>query len=76
VIVGARTRICCARGGPLVTAKGLEKPMMYEVVRVGELKLFGEIIGIEKDLVYIQVYEDTNGLRLVKQLSPLASYSV
>jgi len=25
--------------GPLVTAKGLEKPMMYEVVRVGELKL-------------------------------------
>ena len=49
--------------GPLVTAEGLEKPMMYEVVRVGELKLFGEIIGIEKDLVYIQVYEDTNGLR-------------
>jgi len=56
--------------GPLVTAKGLEKPMMYEVVRVGELKLFGEIIGIEKDLVYIQVYEDTNGLRPGETVEP------
>ncbi|WP_018962992.1 V-type ATP synthase subunit A [Coprothermobacter platensis] len=49
--------------GPLVTAKGLEKPMMYEVVRVGDLKLFGEIIGIENDLVFIQVYEDTNDVK-------------
>jgi len=56
--------------GPLVTAKGLDKPMMYEVVRVGELKLFGEIIGIEKDLVYIQVYEDTNGLRPGETVEP------
>ncbi|NPV88580.1 V-type ATP synthase subunit A [Coprothermobacteraceae bacterium] len=49
--------------GPLVSAKGLDKPMMYEVVRVGELKLFGEVIGIQEDSVYIQVYEDTSGVR-------------
>jgi len=70
VIVGARTRICCARGGASGYSEGLEKPMMYEVVRVGELKLFGEIIGIEKDLVYIQVYEDTNGLRPGETVEP------
>lgn len=48
--------------GPLVVAKGLQNVKMYEMVRVGELKLFGEIIGLDKDIAYIQVYEETQGV--------------
>jgi len=48
--------------GPLVVAKGLQNVKMYEMVRVGELKLFGEIIGLDKDIAYIQVYEETQGI--------------
>eukprot|EP00917_Polyrhabdina_sp_WS-2016_P000526 GHVP01001211.1.p1 GENE.GHVP01001211.1~~GHVP01001211.1.p1 ORF type:complete len:586 (+),score=92.22 GHVP01001211.1:140-1897(+) len=35
---------------------------MYELVRVGPSKLIGEIIRLEADSAYIQVYEDTSGL--------------
>ncbi len=48
--------------GPLVVAKGLANVKMYEIVRVGNLELFGEIIGLDNDLVYIQVYEETQGI--------------
>jgi V/A-type H+-transporting ATPase subunit A len=48
--------------GPLVVAKGLQNVKMYEMVRVGELKIFGEIIGLDKDIAYIQVYEETQGI--------------
>ncbi len=48
--------------GPLVIAKGLENPMMYEVVKVGEIGLFGEIIGLNGDEASIQVYEQTEGV--------------
>jgi len=47
--------------GPLVIAEGL-KASMYEVVYVGEEGLIGEVIGIQGDRYYIQVYEDTTGL--------------
>lgn len=48
--------------GPLVVAKGMEGARMYEVVRVSEQRLIGEIIGIEKDQASIQVYEETSGV--------------
>jgi len=48
--------------GPLVVAKGMEGAKMYEVVRVSEHKLIGEIIGIEDDKASIQVYEETSGV--------------
>jgi V/A-type H+-transporting ATPase subunit A len=48
--------------GPLVIAKGMAGSRMYEVVRVSEQKLIGEIIGIEGDEVSIQVYEETAGV--------------
>jgi len=49
--------------GPLVVATGVgEKAKMYEVVKVGEKRLVGEIIKIVGDDVYIQVYEDTSGV--------------
>ena len=46
--------------GPLVVAKGIKSPKMFEVVQVSELKLMGEIIEILGDEVSIQVYEDTS----------------
>jgi len=46
--------------GPLVVAKGLKSPKLFEVVKVSEMKLMGEIIEIIGDEVSIQVYEDTS----------------
>src|SRR3989344_1846324 len=48
--------------GPVVVAKGI-KPRMYDVVRVGNEKLMGEVIQLEGDKVIIQVYEDTSGIK-------------
>ena len=48
--------------GPLVVASGLRGSKMYEVVKVGELNLVGEIIRLEGDKAYIQVYEETSGI--------------
>lgn len=48
--------------GPLVVAEGLDHIKMYEVVRVGNERLVGEVIKLEKDKAFIQVYEDTVGL--------------
>jgi len=48
--------------GPLVVASGLRGSKMYEVVKVGELSLVGEIIRLEGDRAYIQVYEETSGI--------------
>jgi V/A-type H+-transporting ATPase subunit A len=49
--------------GPVVTAKGLEGAQMYDVVRIGDLGLVGEIIRLEGNSATVQVYEDTTGLR-------------
>ncbi|MCL5680086.1 MAG: V-type ATP synthase subunit A [Candidatus Marsarchaeota archaeon] len=49
--------------GPVVIASGLENPNMYDVVRVGNEELIGEIIKLEKGMATVQVYEDTSGLR-------------
>lgn len=48
--------------GPVVVADKMRGVKMYEVVEVGEHRLVGEIIGLEKDSAVIQVYEDTTGL--------------
>ena len=48
--------------GPLVVAAGLVDPIMYGVVKVGKLGLFGEIISLGADTVSIQVYEQTEGV--------------
>ncbi len=48
--------------GPLVVARGIPRAKMYDVVRVSDKKLIGEIIEIHGDDSYIQVYEDTSGL--------------
>ncbi|MBP8131875.1 MAG: V-type ATP synthase subunit A [Candidatus Hydrogenedentes bacterium] len=48
--------------GPLVVARGLTGARMYEMVRVGEARLFGEIIEIRGGDCSIQVYEETEGI--------------
>lgn len=48
--------------GPLVIAKGMRDANMYDVVRVSEQRLIGEIIEIHGDEASIQVYEETSGL--------------
>ncbi len=49
--------------GPVVIAEGIENAKMYDVVRVGEMGLLGEIIGMEGEKTTIQVYEDTSGIK-------------
>jgi V/A-type H+-transporting ATPase subunit A len=49
--------------GPVVVASGLEGAQMYDVVRIGDLGLVGEIIRLEGNKATIQVYEDTTGLK-------------
>ena len=48
--------------GPVVTAVGIS-PRMYEVVRVGDEGLMGEVIELHGDQSVIQVYEETSGVR-------------
>ncbi|MDR0676325.1 MAG: V-type ATP synthase subunit A [Elusimicrobiota bacterium] len=49
--------------GPLVIAEDLKNIKMYEVVKVGNLKLIGEIVELKGNEASIQVYEDTTGLK-------------
>ncbi|MEM2928476.1 MAG: V-type ATP synthase subunit A, partial [Nitrososphaerota archaeon] len=49
--------------GPVVIAKNMSKAQMYELVKVGELELIGEIIRLEGDRATIQVYEETSGIK-------------
>ena len=48
--------------GPLVVAEGLVNSKMYDLVRVGDDGLMGEIIEMRGDRASIQVYEETEGL--------------
>ena len=48
--------------GPLVVAEGMKEANMFDVVRVGDAMLTGEIIEMHGDRASIQVYEETAGL--------------
>ena len=48
--------------GPLIVAEGMRDAQMYDVVRVSEHKLIGEIIELRGDRASIQVYEETSGI--------------
>lgn len=48
--------------GPLIVASGMRNANMFDVVRVGEMKLIGEIIEMRGDKASIQVYEETAGV--------------
>jgi len=48
--------------GLLVVARGLSDPKMYDLVRVGNERLMGEVIELRAEDASIQVYEETGGL--------------
>jgi V/A-type H+-transporting ATPase subunit A len=48
----------------VVEAVGLINVRLYDVVRVGELNLIGEVIRLAGEFTTIQVYEDTSGVRI------------
>src|SRR5690554_118565 len=48
--------------GPAVIAEGMMGARMFDIVRVGEEQLVGEIIRLDGDTAFVQVYEDTGGL--------------
>ncbi|MBR2926223.1 MAG: V-type ATP synthase subunit A [Clostridia bacterium] len=62
--------------GPLVVAEGMRNANMFDVVRVGEKNLIGEIIVMRGDRASIQVYEETAGIgrgdRVVSTGAPLS----
>ncbi len=49
--------------GPLVVASGMTDAKMFDVVKVSNQKLIGEIIELKGDTASIQVYEETSGLK-------------
>ncbi len=50
--------------GPVIKVKGSDRFEMQEMVYVGHEQLIGEVIGVTADAATVQVYEDTNGLKL------------
>ena len=58
-----RTGIIYGINGPVIYLKGNPGFKMSEMVYVGEQKLVGEVISLDKDRTTIQVYEETSGLR-------------
>lgn len=48
--------------GPLVVAEGMQDANMYDLVKVSDSQLIGEIIEMHGDKASIQVYEETSGI--------------
>ncbi|MEO0091486.1 MAG: V-type ATP synthase subunit A [candidate division WOR-3 bacterium] len=57
--------------GPLVVAKGMSQSKMYDICRVSDKRLIGEIIELKGDLASIQVYEETDGIGPGEPVEPL-----
>ncbi len=55
--------------GPAVIARGIPGARMYDLVRVGQEGLLGEIIRLDGETAFIQVYEDTSGLQIGEPVS-------
>jgi V/A-type H+/Na+-transporting ATPase subunit A len=50
--------------GPMISASGMLGVGMGDILRVGKLNLMGEVIRIDGDTVFAQVFEDTGGMYL------------
>ncbi|MDY6865336.1 MAG: V-type ATP synthase subunit A [Halobacteriota archaeon] len=63
--------------GPLVVADKMRGCEMYELVHIGDEGLMGETIRLDGNLAYVQVYEDTTGLKpgepVVRTGAPLSA---
>jgi V/A-type H+-transporting ATPase subunit A len=56
--------------GPAVIAGGMRGSRMLDIVKVGRLELIGEIIRLDGDTAFIQVYEETSGLYVGEPVVP------
>ena len=59
-MIGRITKV----SGPLIVAENLADVEMYDVVKVSDKKLIGEVIELRGDKASIQVYEETSGLKV------------
>ncbi len=50
--------------GPVVNAEGMAGAKMYDITKVGDLGLIGEVVRLDGDVAIVQVYEDTSGLHV------------
>ncbi|WP_291428976.1 V-type ATP synthase subunit A [Deinococcus sp.] len=57
-----KTGVVQSIAGPAVIADGMYGAKMYDIVRVGTERLVGEIIRLDGNTAFVQVYEDTSGL--------------
>ena len=62
--------------GPLIVAENMQDVKMYDVVRVSESRLIGEVIELRGDKASVQVYEETSmlgpGEEVVSTNAPLS----
>ena len=58
-----RTASIYGINGPVIYLKGNTGFKMSEMVYVGNERLLGEVIALDKDMTTVQVYEETTGLR-------------
>ena len=49
--------------GSFVTAKDMSGAQMFELVKVGEAGVIGEIIRLQGNVAVIQAYEETEGIK-------------
>jgi V/A-type H+/Na+-transporting ATPase subunit A len=68
-IEGKLTRI----SGPMISANGMLGVSMGEIIRVGDMGLMGEVIRIDQDTIFAQVYEDTQGMYLGEPVTALGT---
>lgn len=54
--------------GPVVESRGDGDFAMHDMVYVGEHKIIGEVIKLDKEIATIQVYEETSGLRIGEEV--------
>lgn len=71
-----RQGIIAKVAGPLIVAENMGDATMYDVVRVSEKRLIGEIIELRGERASIQVYEETAGLGPGERWYPRASPAV
>lgn len=57
-----------AINGPVIKVKDTKDFSMREMVYVGDKKLIGEVIGVSSEFTVIQVYENTDGLKVGEQV--------
>lgn len=57
--------------GPVVIGENMTGSAMFDLVKVGNEGILGEIIKINQDKATIQVYEETSGLKVGDQIEPL-----